>query len=115
MKIFFTSAENYLERGKSNLILKKYSEAIEDLTKAIENFSEDELYCEKFFMAYYARGLAYKKIKNFFEATEDFKLALDYNRDSYESWYNLGICYQVLYGCEFAELAFDMAERLQNF
>ena len=42
-----------------------------------------------------------------------FTSAENYFED--ESWYNLGICYQVLYDCEFAELAFDMAERLQNF
>ena len=67
--------EEYFERGKNYIIFEKYVEAIEDLTKAIENFPDDEFHCEKLFMAYYARGVAYKKLKNYTDAMQDFEQA----------------------------------------
>lgn len=57
-------AEKFFERGKNRIIFEKYSEAIEDLTKAIELYPHDEVYSEILFMARYARGFAYKKLKN---------------------------------------------------
>lgn len=94
----FVCAEDYFERGKDFIILEKYSEAIEDLTKAIKNFPEDEFHCEKFFMAYYARGIAYKKLQKYTEAMEDFLRALHFNFDSVEVRDNLEICRQKLFG-----------------
>ncbi|MBR6012936.1 MAG: hypothetical protein IK062_04025 [Selenomonadaceae bacterium] len=98
MESDFVCAEDYFERGKDFVILEKYSEAIEDLTKAIKIFLEDEFHHEKFFMAYYARGIAYKKLKKYSEAMQDFWTALDFNSSSAEARNNLKICQQILFG-----------------
>lgn len=110
----YVSAEDYFERGKDFVILEKYSEAIEDLTKAIKNFPEDELHCEKFFMAYYARGLAYKKLRKYTEAMQDFEKALEFNSNYAETLENLGICLQKLFGSDEAEWAFNLANAIKN-
>lgn len=116
-KMDFVSAEDYLDRGKDFIILEKYSDAIEDLTKAIEDFPDDEFHSEKLFMAYYARGFAYKKLKKYADAMQDFEKAFCFNRKSAEALHNYGICCQILFGeddAEFLEFVFDDVEFLKR-
>ena len=83
-KEYFTEqeiAEEYFERGRNYVILEKYSEAIEDLTKVIEFFPPEQIYSDKLFMAYYARGVAYKKLKKYIEAMQDFEKAFCFNKN----------------------------------
>ena len=93
-------AEKFFERGKNRIIFEKYSEAIEDFTKAIELYPNDEIYSEILFMAYYARGFAYKKLKKYIEAMQDFETAMTYQCDPDASWHNHYICEQILFGYE---------------
>lgn len=108
------SAENFLERGKNSIIFERYTDAIEDLTKVIEFFPHDEIYAEKLFMAYYSRGFAYKKLKKYTEAMQDFRKASVFNSNSAEVWHNLGICLQKLFGSDDAGWAFDLADAIKN-
>lgn len=109
--------EEYFERGKDNLILEKYSNAIADLTRVIEFYPHNKIYSNKLFMAYYARGVAYKKLKKYTEAMQDFEKAFCFNRNSAEALHNYGICCQILFGedyAEFLELVFEDVEDLKN-
>lgn len=99
-KMDFVSAEDYLDRRKDFIILEKYSEAIEDLTKVIEFYPHDEFHSEKLFMAYYSRGVVYKKLKKYIEAMQDFEMASAFNENSAEARDNLYICEQILFGYE---------------
>lgn len=91
-------AEEFFERGRNYVILERYSEAIEDLTKVIEFYPHDEFHSEKLFMAYYARGISYKKLKKYIEAMQDFEMASAFNENSAEARNNLYICEQILFG-----------------
>lgn len=93
-------AEEYFERGRNYVILERYSDAIEDLTKVIENYPHDEIHSEKLFMAYYARGISYKKMEKYIEAMQDFEMASSFNENSEEARNNLYICKQILFGYE---------------
>ena len=61
----------YYYRAISYLGLKKYKEAIDDLTHLLEINKSGEYYC--------LRGELYKDIKEYDKALEDFNLAIDYN------------------------------------
>ena len=58
-KEYFTEqeiAEEYFERGRNYVILEKYSEAIEDLTKVIEFFPPEQIYRQTFYGVLCSRG-----------------------------------------------------------
>ena len=78
------TAEEYFERGRNYVILEKYTEAIEDLTKVIKIFPHNEFYSEKLYI----------------EAMQDFERASCFNGDSAETKNNLDICRQILFGYE---------------
>ena len=79
------------------------------MTKAIEIFQHNQFYMKNFLWLI-TLGFAYRKLKKYIEAIKDFEQAPYYTWNSCETWYNLGVCYQVIYFCEFAEKAFYMAE-----
>jgi tetratricopeptide (TPR) repeat protein len=116
-------AEAYLYRGLSRIELEEYSEAIRDLTIAIEldpAFSDQAHYFrgvaryEKSeypealddlsvairinpdFVAYYQRGKVYMSLENYQRAVHDFDIALRLNPEFYEAWLYRGLAFYYL-------------------
>lgn len=116
-------AEAYLYRGLSQIELEEYSEAIRDLTIAIEldpAFSDQAHYFrgvaryEKSeypealddlsvairinpdYVAYYQRGKVYMSLENYQRAVHDFDIALRLNPEFYEAWLYRGLAFYYL-------------------
>ncbi len=66
------SDKSYYDRGADHYFAKQYSEAIEDLTKAIEIDPDN-------YRVYDLRGSAYKSLKQFDRALSDYNRALEIN------------------------------------
>jgi len=110
--------DDYFDHGKNDIIFERYEKAIENLTKVIEFYKDKKYHSEDLFVAYYARGIAYKHLKKDIEAMRDFEKATELDRNSSEAHFNFTICYQKLFyesgEEEGLELMFKHAEDLKN-
>ena len=107
----------YFDYGKNDIIFERYEKAIENLTKVIEFYKDKKYHSEDLFVAYYSRGIAYKHLKKDIEAMQDFEKASCFNRKSAEALHNYGICCQILFDeddAEIFEFVFDDIELLKN-
>lgn len=91
-----TAMQHYKE-GSSKLMLRKYQEAVDELTKAIELSPDSGLYYAK-------RGQAYVGLKNDVKALEDFTRATEKSPNVADGWYQLGLYY---YNKDEHQKAFD--------
>jgi tetratricopeptide (TPR) repeat protein len=80
-----TALQHYKE-GSSKLSLRKYQEAVDEFTKAIDLCPDSGLYYAK-------RGQAYVGLKNDKKALEDFTKATEKSPGLAEGWYQLGVYY----------------------
>ena len=111
------SINDYFDYGKNDIIFERYEKAIENLTKVIEFYKDNKYHSEDLFVAHYAHRIAYKNLKKDIEAMQDFEKASCFNRKSAEALHNYGICCQILFGeddAEIFEFVFDDIELLKN-
>ena len=89
----------YAARGSAYLYLKKYEQAIQDFSKAIEIDPYDTYFESEFERPYNGRGLAYLKLNQYESAIQDFNRCIKLNRegidgfDDEETYNNLGLAY----------------------
>jgi tetratricopeptide (TPR) repeat protein len=79
----------YTNRGNKLFQLRRYEEAIADLTKSINAYPGDEL-------VYGTRGKAYYFSKKYPEALADFNQAIALKSDSRRLFYDRSLTYQAL-------------------
>jgi curved DNA-binding protein CbpA len=78
----------YLSRGEVRLFfLGKYEEAISDLTVFLKNSTQTN---EKWVAALSYRGFGYSKLKDFYAAEQDYRLAFDVDKQNGRVLYLLG-------------------------
>lgn len=86
-------------KGKSNLKLKNYLEAIKDFSNAINN--------DKDFESYYYRARTYLEMNNLESAADDLKRALYYNPNNVDALFNYAYVQTLLDNYESALEAYD--------
>ena len=84
-----TTAEDYFELGSTAYKAKKYADAINYFSKAIELDPQD-------IDAYYNRGLSYTKAGNLTQAITDFNVVIRFNPRDSVAYHNRGYAYYEL-------------------
>jgi tetratricopeptide (TPR) repeat protein len=75
----------FLTRGNIHMAENRYSEAIVDFTEAVR-------LNERYWIAYYNRGMAYLNNKQFSEAVRDFRMSLAGNPDDAQAMLQISNC-----------------------
>ena len=99
------TAFQYFEIGLQKQNDKKYSEAIENYSKAIELDSN-------FAYAYINRGVAYKLLGYLDKAIEDFSKAIELEPKDADTYYNRGLIYKIQDKLDLAIADYDKAIEL---
>jgi len=84
-----TAAEEFKRKGNDFMKDKKYKEAIDEYTKAIEQNKLTEVY-------YCNRAAAYTNVEKFHEALDDCKMAIAINQDYAKAFSRMGLIYSKL-------------------
>eukprot|EP01080_Neovahlkampfia_damariscottae_P003547 gene3547-6282_t len=85
------SAGNWFQRGYWYFHLEKYSESIDDFSRAIEKMSSREISPWKF----YWRGYSYFQLNKLNEAIDDFLICVDLDNSVDWFYYRIGIAYHI--------------------
>ncbi len=106
-------AVNYYNDAKTQAKAGNYVEAIEQYTKALENYpiQDQELKAE----AFYNRGISRRKIENFSGAIEDYTKAIELKPGYYKAFNNRGCVYLIIKDYAKAIMDFTLVIKYDNY
>jgi len=105
--------DGFLAKVRFNLGVCFYR--LKETEKSIGEFTEAiKLSRREYGRAFYALGMAHSDLKNFREAENAFRNALNLNKNDGETWFDLGAIYLQKKDFEKAETAFQNAVKFQS-